>query len=148
MKTLTEKDFIAIVMSNQETDPWLLIGGNYDLLEPNPDKYRPYFLKDPAWSFRFAKMIDEKPRGDTREVCCRDPYWAQRYAHDVDKGPRDDTRLAASKHPEWSYQYAYHVEGYHEITLKAVLNTSFFLDYIKYVEGAEKAITNLVLRLL
>ena len=102
---LTEKQFLADLLEGiEDLEPYLVT--NKDFFKKDLYKYRSYFLNDPQWAYKYARLVDEKPRDDTRKVACGESKWAFCYAVWVDEATRDDTRKAACGEPQWAYAYA------------------------------------------
>ena len=60
-------------------------------LKKDPDRYRGYFINDPALACYFAYYVDKKPRDDMRKVACKTDWTAYYYAYMVDGRYHPDT---------------------------------------------------------
>lgn len=82
-----EKKLITLFLSIEEDEFYLLADffeAHRKDIQEDPDRYRPYALKDPWCSLFFALDIDMKARDDTRNAACKDAFNAFEYAICVD----------------------------------------------------------------
>lgn len=77
---------------------------NIETISEDPERFRPYFIKDPSFAYEFASNIDRGPKDCMREVCCKDPYYAYMYAIMIDKKARWDTYENLTSHYKEHYE--------------------------------------------
>jgi hypothetical protein len=58
----------------------------------------------PWYGYRYALIVDQCPRDDTREAACKSPEWAYLYITEVDKEVRNIT-WEAIKNTEYEKRY-------------------------------------------
>ena len=107
-----EKRILSSILTNRlfYGDPKLFIQEYQKQLKQDKGRFRPYFLESPQAAYWFAKIIDEKPRDDTRTASCAHGFWAYFYALNVDKKPCEETKKAANTSELWAAWYSEWVE--------------------------------------